>query len=52
LIAEGAETDIIYPGDLDFSGCRGCEGCSKTSRCILADEMQSVYQKIEKADVL
>ncbi len=45
-----AEIEKIYLSDLNFKGCIGCEGCSKTCKCVLKDDMQSVYQKLEEAD--
>lgn len=49
---DGADTEIIYPGDLDFAGCSGCEGCAKTGRCVVKDDMQQIYRKIEEADAI
>ena len=52
FIKEGAEIEIIYPGELNFSGCSGCEGCSKTGLCVVKDDMQPLYKKIEEADAI
>ncbi len=46
------ETEIIFPGDLQFSGCSGCEGCSSGRLCIVKDDMQKIYPKIIEADAL
>lgn len=51
FINEGFETEIIFPGELNFEGCRGCEGCAKTGRCVIEDDMQAVYRKIKEADI-
>ncbi len=44
--------ETIYLGDMNFEGCRGCEGCAKTNRCVLADDMQEIYPKLRNADAL
>jgi len=44
------ETEIIYIGDLNIEGCRGCEGCAVTNRCVIKDDMQEVYKKLRQAD--
>jgi len=51
-LPEDVEIDIVYLSDYNFEGCRGCEGCSKTYRCVLKDDMQSLYPKIVQADGL
>ncbi len=43
------ETEKIYLGDLDFRGCIGCEGCAKTNKCIVKDDMQILYEKLDNA---
>ncbi len=47
---EGATAEKIYLSDLDFKGCIGCEGCQKTRKCVLKDDMQGIYAKLEAAD--
>ena len=39
----GAETTLIHLGDLDIQGCRGCEKCAETHRCVIQDDMQDIY---------
>lgn len=48
----GAQVEKIYLSDLDFKGCIGCGSCEKDMKCILKDDMQEVYSKINKADGL
>ena len=52
FVIEGSDIEIIYPGELDFEGCSGCEGCSKTGRCVVNDDMQPIYKKILEADAI
>ncbi len=48
----GAETKAIYPRDLKMCGCLECGGCDKTGKCVVEDDMQSVYTLLEEADVI
>lgn len=48
--AGGALTDKIILNDLDFRPCQGCGGCDKTGICILDDDMQAVYKRLQEAD--
>ena len=45
-------TGILYLGDMNFDGCRGCEGCSETNACVVRDDMQDAYKKMREADAL
>ena len=46
----GAQVEKIYLSDYDFEGCRACEGCNKTFKCVLKDDMQEIYKKINESD--
>ena len=46
------ETEIIYLGDLSIEGCRACEGCAVTNRCVIKDDMQEVYKKLRLSDAI
>ena len=48
----GAEILRVYARDLKMGGCRACGGCDKTGKCVVNDEMQSVYPLFEEADVI
>jgi multimeric flavodoxin WrbA len=48
----GAETLAIYPRDLKMGGCLECGGCDKTGKCVVEDDMQSIYPLLEEADVI
>ena len=41
--AGGAETALIHLGELDIQGCRGCDKCAETHRCVIEDDMQGIY---------
>ncbi len=46
----GAETETIVISDLDISPCLHCDGCLEEGRCVINDDMQSVYTKLREAD--
>ena len=48
----GAETLTVYTRDLKMCGCIECGGCDKTGKCIVEDDMQSVYPLLEDADII
>ncbi|MFH1775281.1 MAG: flavodoxin family protein [Chloroflexota bacterium] len=48
--SRGAEVKTIIPKDLDLETCRHCDGCLKTGRCVVQDDMQMVYEELEQAD--
>lgn len=48
----GAEINKVYARDLKMSGCRECGGCDKTGKCVVDDDMQSVYPLLESADII
>ncbi len=50
--AVGAHTEIINACRLNIAGCRGCNACSRTGKCILQDDMQAIFQQMGQADVI
>jgi len=48
----GAEVKTVYVRDLRMSGCIECGGCDKEGRCVVEDDMQTVYPLLEDADVI
>lgn len=48
----GAETRMVYARDLIMRGCIECGGCDETGKCVLKDDMQSVYPLLYEADVV
>lgn len=49
---ESIERETIDLFGLDIQGCRGCEGCRKDGLCVVNDDMQTLYPKIERADAI
>jgi multimeric flavodoxin WrbA len=50
--SSGAHISRIYARDLHISGCRACGGCEKTGKCVIKDDMISVYPEFEEADII
>lgn len=52
--AQSADAEIsrIYVRDLKMSGCIACGGCDNTGKCVVDDDMQSVYPLLEEADII
>lgn len=48
----GAEVETLYLSRLHYGGCIGCEQCKNNRPCVLPDDMQQVYEKMEQADGL
>ena len=48
--AVGGTTEVIRLEGLDIHPCIGCGGCEKEGRCVIQDDMQQMYKKIDRAD--
>ena len=48
----GADISKIYSRRLKMSGCLECGGCDKTGKCVVDDDMQSVYPLLEASNVI
>lgn len=46
----GAEVEKISLCDLDISGCLECNDCYETGSCTIGDDMNRVYEALERAD--
>ena len=46
----GADTEKLALCDYDFSGCNECNDCMDTGFCTIVDEMDVIYEAIERAD--
>lgn len=54
---EGATTEHtevirVVLRDLCIAPCRHCDGCLKTGRCVIEDDMQNIHDLLRKADRL
>ena len=51
--SNGSATGKVYLYDVEISPCLDCRACkSEPHRCILKDDMQLLYQKLEAADAI
>jgi multimeric flavodoxin WrbA len=48
----GNQTEKLVLNELKFVPCQECDGCLKTGRCIINDDMQLIYKKISRAQAL
>ena len=48
----GADISKVYARRLKMSGCLECGGCDKTGKCVVDDDMQSVYPLFEASNVI
>jgi multimeric flavodoxin WrbA len=46
------DTEYIRVTTRKISPCIGCGGCEKTGMCIVQDDMQELYDKVDEADIL
>ncbi len=49
---QGIDTELIYLGDYQITGCTGCEGCQDTFECMINDDMQKLYPKLLEYDAV
>jgi len=47
---EGAQVEWVRPNLMKFVACQHCGGCSATGVCVVQDDMQAVYELIERMD--
>ena len=48
--SRGANIEKVVLNNLKFSSCQECENLSDDGTCIIEDDMQTLYRKIEEAD--
>lgn len=46
----GAESEVFLVADKSIAPCDGCNSCRQTGVCRIKDDMQTLYQQMEKAD--
>jgi multimeric flavodoxin WrbA len=50
--ASGAEVEIFALHLMDIRPCDACDICQETGVCVLKDDMQKLYPKLEQADAI
>ena len=48
----GAELVRFHLNDLSIRPCQGCGGCYHTGQCVMRDDMDLIYDALEKMDAL
>ena len=48
--SQGANTEIVTLSELSISPCRHCDGCIKTGKCVVDDDMQQLHTDLREAD--
>jgi len=48
--SHGAETKTVVISELNISPCRHCDGCIKTGKCVIDDDMQWLHADLREAD--
>jgi len=48
----GAKVESIYLHGLDIRACDACDLCEQGNGCVINDDMQGLYPKIEAADAI
>lgn len=48
--SQGAETKTVVLSELNISPCRHCNGCLKTGKCVVDDDMQWLHIDLRETD--
>ena len=48
----GAETERLDINSMSIRGCQGDYACKSKGRCVVRDEMQGIYDRIDQADAV
>jgi len=48
----GAKVESVYLHGLDIRACDACDLCEEGNGCVINDDMQALYPKIEAADAI
>lgn len=48
----GGDPELVLLADKEIAPCNACGGCLEDGQCVLDDDMQDIYKKLEGADGL
>jgi multimeric flavodoxin WrbA len=48
----GHDTEKVVLNELKFVSCQECGSCDKTGKCVVNDDMQTIYKKLDKTQVV
>ncbi len=49
---KGAETELLLVSDMSITPCSACDACLSGGGCVVDDDMQTIYERLEKTDGL
>ena len=52
VLGNELKNETIFLKDYEIKPCEGCRDCEKMGRCIIEDDMQKLYPKLEEADII
>jgi multimeric flavodoxin WrbA len=52
LKSSGQDFETFFLKDLEVTPCNNCKSCHKTFKCVINDDMQKIYSKLNKADII
>ncbi|MBM4447238.1 MAG: flavodoxin family protein [Chloroflexi bacterium] len=48
--SQGAETKTVILSELNIAPCRHCDGCIKTGKCVIDDDMHWIHADLREVD--
>jgi len=48
----GCQVEVLRLNSMRFQACQNCGGCRKTGRCVLEDDLEPVYDRIDRVNRL
>ena len=48
----GAKVERLFVRELKIAGCLECGGCDDTGACVISDDMDQVYPRLQEAEVV
>jgi multimeric flavodoxin WrbA len=52
IASHGVKAKTVILSELNISPCRHCDGCIKTGKCVIDDDMQKLHTDLREADRL
>jgi len=49
---KGADTELLLVSDMNITPCSACDACLSGGGCVVDDDMQKIYERLEMADGL
>ncbi len=51
-VDSGGRSEVVVLNSLQFASCQECENLPKNKKCIIQDELQELFPKVDEADIL